>query len=56
MAQQPSVAVGLAAQRLGQPELAALKRHPAARLDATDVVVGTVGQGRQLGGIGPGAA
>ena len=56
MVQQPSIAAGrnahgLAAQRLGQPEVVALKRHPAARLDPAHLVVGAVGQGRQLGRI-----
>ena len=60
MAQQPSVGgrsqrYGLPAQRLGQPELAALEGHPAARLDPADLLVGSVGQRRQLGRIRPGA-
>ena len=45
---------GLTAQGLGQPELAPLEGHPAAGLDFADLIVGAVGQRRQLGGVGSG--
>ena len=45
----------LSAQGLGQPEVVALKRHPPARLDPADLVLGAVGHGRPLRRVGPGA-
>ena len=41
--------VGLAAQGIGQPQLASPEGHPAAGLDFADLIVGAVGQRRQPG-------